>query len=128
MISQIPYEYTLRLNRELITDEKLSCFPEGQSKKIFERKLNNDKGDYSYKYNRKNGVTAEIAPKARKNISLILTIIQLMNNNKLKNYTLDLKTVSIWVLRLECLYFGFWLWVLLRIFQNERYRISSIFF
>ena len=93
MISQIPYEYTLRLNRELITDEKLSCFAEGQSKKIFERKLNNDKGDYSYKYNRENGVTAEIAPKARKNISLILTIIQLMNNNKLKNYTLGLKTL-----------------------------------
>ena len=79
MISQIPYEYTLRLNRELITDEKLPCFPEGQSKKIFERKCNNDKGDYSYKYNRGNGATAEIAPKARKNISLILTIIQVQN-------------------------------------------------
>ena len=83
IISQIQYEYTLRLNSRLIRDEKLFCFPEGQSKKIFERKWNYDEDGYSYDYNQEDGVPVEIGKIARKNIPLISSIVQLIDNDEL---------------------------------------------
>ena len=109
IIYQIQYEYTLRLNSRLIRDEKLSCFPEGQPKKIFERKWNDDEAGYSYDYNQEDGVPVEIGKIARKNIPLISSIVQLIDNDELKKvydwFENFMNPVSIgWNLYWECLY------------------------
>ena len=84
IISQIKYEYTLSLNSRLITSEKLFYSPKGQPKRIFERSINNDETNYSYKYGRDSAVSKEIIKTARKNIPLISSIVQLIDNDKFK--------------------------------------------
>ena len=82
ILSQIKYEYTLHLNSKLITKEKLSYSPEGKIRRIFERKI--DEGKYVYDFIEKSELTDEVARKARTNIPLISSIVQLVEDDKLK--------------------------------------------
>ena len=82
ILSQIKYEYTLHLNAKLITKEKLSYSPEGKILRIFERKIN--EGKYAYDFIKKSEFTDEVAKKTRKNIPLISSIVQLVEDDELK--------------------------------------------
>ena len=82
VLSQVKYEYTLRLNSQSVTKETLCYAKQGESQIIFERKM--DKGKYFYDFPTENQLANEIAQKTRKNISLISSMVQFVENDEFK--------------------------------------------
>ena len=96
-IDNIKYEYALRLDYFSIQNERLFYSPKGQRKKIFERIFNEENNNYQYNWGVDFKISGNLVEKARKNIPLLSTIVQLIDDKEIKKvydwFDITLRTV-----------------------------------
>jgi AAA15 family ATPase/GTPase len=83
-IDDIKYKYELILDNKMIYSEKLFYSPKGQIVKLFIRKWDNSRSDYTYSWNAQIKKEERIDRNARKNVPLLSSIVQMIEQPELK--------------------------------------------